>query len=218
MKEAYFQPENIEEISLSWLSEFGSGQSSKKQTFTMDQAALLILDMQDYFLDPGSHAFVPAGQAIIPRLNRVIREFRNAGRPVLATRHLNDTENAGRMATWWSDLITAEHPRSEIHTDLDIGEEEILIKTQYDAFYGSELEHRLSQQEISQLVIGGVMTHLCCETTARSAFVRGWEVFFLIDGTATYEQEFHRASLRNLSHGIAVLTTTDSLTRGQSTK
>ena len=49
------------------------------------------------------------------------------------------------------------------------------------------------------------MTHLCCETTARSAFVHGYEVFFLVDGTATYNQDFHRASLMNLAHGVAVL-------------
>jgi isochorismate hydrolase len=47
------------------------------------------------------------------------------------------------------------------------------------------------------------MTHLCCETTARSAFVRGFEVFFTIDGTATYNQGFHLGTLVNLSHGFA---------------
>jgi len=54
------------------------------------------------------------------------------------------------------------------------------------------------------VVICGVMTHLCCETTARSAFMRGFEVFFTVDGTATYTEAFHRASLLNLSHGFAV--------------
>ena len=47
------------------------------------------------------------------------------------------------------------------------------------------------------------MTHLCCESTARSAVVRGFEVFFLIDGTATYNQQFHFGSLYNLAHGVA---------------
>ncbi|MES0360330.1 MAG: isochorismatase family protein, partial [Anaerolineales bacterium] len=48
----------------------------------------------------------------------------------------------------------------------------------------------------------GVMTHLCCETTARSAFVRGFEVFFVIDGTATYNEDYHMATLLNLAHGF----------------
>ena len=48
------------------------------------------------------------------------------------------------------------------------------------------------------------MTHLCCETTARVAFTRGYEVFFSIDGTATYNRKFHLGSLVNLAHGVAV--------------
>jgi len=50
----------------------------------------------------------------------------------------------------------------------------------------------------------GVMTHLCCETTARSAFIRGFKTYFTIDGTATYNEQFHMASLINLSHGFAI--------------
>jgi isochorismate hydrolase len=49
------------------------------------------------------------------------------------------------------------------------------------------------------------MAHLCCETTARSAFTRGFEVFFLVDGTASYNRDFHQASLLNLAHGFATL-------------
>jgi isochorismate hydrolase len=48
------------------------------------------------------------------------------------------------------------------------------------------------------------MTHLCCETTARSAFIQGYVVFFVVDGTATYTESFHRGSLLSLSHGFAV--------------
>jgi isochorismate hydrolase len=76
-------------------------------------------------------------------------------------------------------------------------------KTRYDAFFDTPLESLLNEEEIHQVVIGGLMTHLCCETTARSAFMRGFEVFFLVDGTATYTEDFHRASLLNLAHGFA---------------
>jgi bifunctional isochorismate lyase/aryl carrier protein len=58
------------------------------------------------------------------------------------------------------------------------------------------------------------MTHLCCETTARAAFVAGYEVFFLVDGTASYNEEFHISTLKNLAHGFAVLTTTSQLLKG----
>ena len=60
-------------------------------------------------------------------------------------------------------------------------------------------------------MIAGVLTHLCCETTARSAFVRGFKVFFTVDGTATYYEDFHRATLLNLSHGFAVPVLVDDI-------
>jgi isochorismate hydrolase len=65
----------------------------------------------------------------------------------------------------------------------------------------------MRQSRVSQVVICGVMTHLCCESTARSAFMHGFEVFFPVDGSATYNQAYHQATLLNLSHGFATLTT-----------
>ncbi|MCD4801936.1 MAG: isochorismatase family protein, partial [Anaerolineales bacterium] len=48
-------------------------------------------------------------------------------------------------------------------------------------------------------------------TSARAAFVQGYEVFFLVDGTATYNREYHQASIQNLAHGFAVLTMIEDL-------
>lgn len=206
MKESYFQPDTIGPLSDHWLEIFGSPRKERLQPLRMERAALLILDMQVYFLDPDSHAYVPSGEAIIPNLRKAADFFRGNGRPVWATRHANSDKNAGRMAAWWSELLTEDHPRGGLHPELGVEPAEIISKSQYDAFFGSELETRLSRANVEQLVIGGVLAHLCCETTARAAFVRGFEVFFLVDGTATYNEAFHTGTLRNLAHGFAVLT------------
>ena len=87
--------------------------------------------------------------------------------------------------------------------EIDVSTGTLIQKSQYDAFYQTDLEKLLREKDVSQVIICGVMTHLCCETTARSAFMRGFEVFFPVDGTATYNLEFHRASLMNLAHGFA---------------
>ncbi len=55
------------------------------------------------------------------------------------------------------------------------------------------------------------MTNLCCETTARDAFMRGYRVFFLIDGTAAGRRDLHLASLKNLGYGFAYLMTCEEL-------
>ncbi|MEO0183159.1 MAG: isochorismatase family protein, partial [candidate division WOR-3 bacterium] len=69
----------------------------------------------------------------------------------------------------------------------------------------------LETQKIKQLVITGVMTNLCCETTARNAFVRGFEIFFVVDGTATQNELMHWATLVNLSYGFAIPVLTEEI-------
>ncbi len=176
-----------------------------RSVFTPGRTALIVLDMQRYFLDPDSHAHIPSAVDIIPGIRSLAAVFSERHLPVIFTRHLNTPENGGALALWWSDSIREEDPSSEITSDLDTSRGIVLRKSQYDAFYDTDLEDRLKERGIERVVICGVMTHLCCETTARSAFVRGFEVTFPVDGTATYDESFHLATLLNLSHGFATL-------------
>jgi isochorismate hydrolase len=162
------------------------------------------MDMQDYFLDETSHSYIPSAGAIVPRIEELQRFFVENRLPVVLTRHLNDPSNSGRMSDWWRELITIDNPLSRITARLDCEQALVLAKSQYDAFYNTSLEEELRRRGVKQVVITGVMAHLCCETTARSAFIRGFDVFFVIDGVATYNREFHRATLLNLAHGFAV--------------
>jgi isochorismate hydrolase len=113
------------------------------------------------------------------------------------------------MGTWWRRLISPDDPLSQLRLASPMSQ--VIEKTQYDAFHGTHLEAQLCQLGIRQVIIGGLMTHLCCETTARSAFVRGFEVIFLLDGTATYSREYHLATLLNLSQGFASLAACDEI-------
>jgi len=212
MKETYFTKETIRDKAAEWLELYGNPRKAAFQSFEIERAALLVLDMQRYFLEPDSHAYVPSGGGIIPGLNDLISKFRESGRPVVFTRHVNIPGRAGMMASWWSELITDDHPLVEIHQKLDVLSGEVLQKSQYDAFFGSSLKESLDRNDAEQVVICGVMTHLCCETTARSAFVQGYEVFFPVDGSATYNQDYHTATLRNLAHGVAVINTVGQMT------
>lgn len=203
LKETYFTPPTILERAINmqkWLAEFSR---RRPANFIPKRSALLLLDMQEYFLNESSHAFVPSATAIIPGINALINSYCSLNLPVIFTRHLNTPKDAGLMAVWWRELLGEHHPLSKIDPRLESQNGVTIIKTQYDAFLDSPLQKLLLDLEVSQVVICGVMTHLCCETTARSAFMRGFEVFFTIDGTATYNEDFHRATLLNLSHGFA---------------
>jgi len=200
-KEVYFTRDNIRGKSVEMLEDLMYLQ--RRMPFVADQSALLILDMQKYFFHEASHAFIPSSIAIIDGINRLVRAFSGHRRPVIVTRHINTPQNAGRMSTWWHEILTEDHPMSLLIDELECEGAVYLDKCQYDAFHETPLMDTLTEKDVRQIVICGVMTHLCCETTARSAFVRGIDVFFAIDGTATYNEAFHRATLLNLSHGFA---------------
>ena len=103
-------------------------------------------------------------------------------------------------------------PESEIFPDLKpLAAEKIVEKHRYSAFYNTDLETLLRCQKITSLVITGVMTNMCCESTARDAYFRDYLIFFPADATATVTEEMHVASLLNLAFGFAVIVNTDQI-------
>jgi bifunctional isochorismate lyase/aryl carrier protein len=205
MKEIYFTGENLEVQSRDLFQQAVEISRQKVLEFQPLKSALLVLDMQSYFLDASSHAYVPSSQAIVNGISQLIKAYSDHQLPIFFSQHINTPENAGMMSVWWKDLITPDHPHHRIIPEIDTSVGTIIKKNQYDAFHQTPLEEMLQTNGVTQVVISGVMTHLCCETTARSAFMRGYQVFFLVDGTATYNLAYHRASLINLSHGFASL-------------
>ena len=211
-KELYFKAETIQAKAQEILASVEPSLRGRGSVhFHPDRAALLVLDMQEYFLRETSHAFLPSAEAIIPGIQKLIQTFHTFERPVIFTRHTNTLADAGQMAFWWKDLLGQDTPESRIIPELDTKKGVVLGKHQYDAFYKTELEKMLSANGVGEVVVTGLMTHLCCETTARSAFMRGFKVFFAVDGTATYNEAFHRAAVLNLAHGFAIPVLTEDI-------
>ncbi|RPI79208.1 MAG: isochorismatase family protein [Desulfobacteraceae bacterium] len=203
MKEIYFTIESIAVQAAALLDEVDYLRQRHPFDLQPQSAALLVLDMQDYFLKEHSHAFVPSAPAVLPHIVHMQKLFLEKKLKVIQTRHVNDPAQAGMMPKWWRELLTHTHPLSRITAELIDPEAFIVEKTQYDAFYETGLAAILAAQGVRQVIITGVLTHLCCETTARSAFVHGFEVFFPVDGTADNNRQFHQATLLNLAHGFA---------------
>ncbi len=215
MKKAYFTKDTIENDGLKLFKRVNTLRTTKKIKFDMTSSSLLVLDMQQYFLKEASHAFVPSAPAIVPNLISLIELFIKFERPIFITQHLNTESDAQQMSRWWRQLISEKNEESKLIKEIEAFKDRphviAIKKSQYDAFYKTDLEKMLKKYNVTQTVVTGVMTHLCCETTARSSFVRGFEVIFVIDGTATYNEEHHLASLLNLVHGFAEPMTTQEL-------
>lgn len=169
--------------------------------------ALLVIDMQRWFTSPRSHAYLPASQALIPGIRRLVRLFRAKKRPVIFTRHVDIEGKEGLMGVWWKGPIYGSDPMSRLDPRLDARGCTVLEKHRYSAFPGTQLAGMLRREGVDTVAISGVMTHLCCESTAREAFMRDIQVVFLMDGTATVDEALHVSSLRTLADGFAEVMT-----------
>ncbi|KFK27644.1 hypothetical protein AALP_AA8G410100 [Arabis alpina] len=175
-------------------------------------AALLVIDMQIYF----SSIVKPILQNVLTTIDLC----RRASIPVFFTRHLHkSTTDAGMLSEWWEDdLIIDGTVDSEMIPEIDRQiikpEEEIVEKSTYSAFHNTRLQEKLVAIGVEEVIVIGVMTNLCCETTAREAFVKGCRVFFSTDATATVNQELQDATLMNLAYGFAYLVDCERLRGG----
>ncbi|MBW1870620.1 MAG: isochorismatase family protein [Deltaproteobacteria bacterium] len=183
--------------------------------FRPRRTALLVIDMQKIFIDPQGDSFLPLSVEVGKRLAQVIESCRRAFVPVIYTRHVHHdpSRDGGAMSRWWRSLITEGSDGAEIVDQLKpLESETVITKCRYSAFTGTRLEMILRSYKIEDLIIGGVMTNLCCETTAREAFVRDFNIFFLGDGTAAANSELHMASLQNIAYGFGrVLATAEAV-------
>ncbi len=181
--------------------------------FITERMALLVIDMQGYFLDPSSHASFPEAEEIMENVISLVDSFRSSHRPIIFTRHaVMSDEDPGIMGRWWGDIPVENDLLSQIDGRLEAEKDGAIVrKTHYSAFSGTELEGILRGLNADKVVITGVMTHLCCESTARDAFMRDLEVFFVIDATATDQEDLHVGSLRALADGFAIVVTTEEV-------
>ena len=176
-----------------------------------DKCALFVIDMQRHFCEREGSMYVRGSPRIIKNIRKLLSLFSEHERPVIFTRHIDSTDPDNLMLRWWSGLIKESDPMSEITSALDTSVGSIIKKPQYDAFLYTPLEEKLTAQNIRQVAICGVLTNCCCETTARSAFMRGFEVYFVTDASGTYGKKMHNASLLNLAYGFATLMTVEGV-------
>ncbi len=210
-KELYLTSSNRKERIDYWLKESQILKSRKMFKLDLTKAALLVLDMQNFFTNSNSHAFIPSAQSIIEPIQRIIKKMTSLKRLIVFTRHVTSNQEKDLMKLWWRDSISADEKESEIIEELETNQGIKIIKNHYSAFIDTNLENVLNRSDINQVLITGVMSHLCCETTLREAFMRGFEPFFIVDATATYTEQLHLGTIRAVSHGFGVCLSSEEI-------
>ncbi len=165
-------------------------------TVTPERLALINVDMQNCFVNGHSPDGLPEEDqanrlTVLDRINRLAAACRSAGIKVIHTRHVlrSDGSNAGLLAEIVPPALTFLKLGSEtaaLHSGLVVESNDIVLdKPRFGAFHATELEMLLRSNGIDSIIITGITTSVCCETTAREANARDFRVFFTSDGTAT---------------------------------
>ena len=183
-------------------------------------SALIVIDMQNAFVAEGAALETPGARAMIPRLERLIRFAREHGVPIVWTQSDHRPPYGGlmlrkfpvigeRRCLWQGEPSFAMYP-AMIQPQEGKCEYRI-IKHKFDAFFETDLDAILRFHHVETLIVTGTATNVCCESTARSAFMRDYQVAFLSDANATFDTAMHEATLKNIDLLFGRVMTTEEL-------
>ncbi|MEY2855375.1 MAG: hypothetical protein RL030_2507 [Pseudomonadota bacterium] len=194
-------------------------------SLTPARTALINVDLQNCFVE-GSPISAPDGVAVLDRINGLATACRAAGILVIHTSHVlrPDRSNTGVLGETAppvrAGILDRGSESAALHSRLFIDARDVLLeKPRFGAFHGTDLELVLRNRNVDTVIICGIATNICCETTAREAMVRDFRVFFLSDGTATLGMgnasaaELQKATLATLGFLFAQVLTVDEMIR-----
>ncbi len=172
-----------------------------------NRAALLVHDMQAYFVD----AFTPDVEPIITikgNIARLIERSRGAGVPIFYTAQNGDQERRDRglqADLWGPGMRHAPEHQPIIPALAPASGDHVLVKHRYSAFQRSNLEVLMRARGRDQLVICGIYAHIGCLFTAAEAFQRDIEPFFVADALGDFSRQWHDAALAEAADCCAVV-------------
>jgi ureidoacrylate peracid hydrolase len=187
------------------------------------RTALIVIDMQVGFIEEGYPAAGPHAIDIIPNVNRLIAAFRAAGTHIVFTRHTMIDEKPYAPPEWQQEdtffkaMLDGLRPGASghpLHAGIDVApEDRIIDKYRYSAFLpiSSPLDADLRARGIDTVVIAGTVTNVCCESSARDAHMLNYEVVFVADANAAFDDAAHNTTLAAMARFFAVVKTTDAV-------
>ena len=179
-----------------------------------EETALVVVDMQNGYVDPeGGLAqagmSIPDADTIVDNTAKLVRACHDADIPVLFSRqehwpddhtrakhrlpmHLSKNKlRVAKRGTWDSDIVPAlqEEIRSEDH---------VFVKHRMSCFFDTNLDTKLRMLDASLLIVCGLVTNVCVESTIRDAYFRDYDIMAVGDGMGSWIQDLHDATLKNV--------------------
>lgn len=188
------------------------GKTTWFDTLAPARSALVVIDMQNTFCEPGSPAEVPASRGIVAPINALTKRLRELDVPIIWVLHAN-THREGK-SDWelFFNHVVSDQVRlrtieslapgkQAVWRDLDTAPQDItLTKNRYSALISgsSTLERVLRNLGVDTVLIAGTKTNICCESTARDAMMLDFKVVMVEDCCAALSDDEHQAALESL--------------------
>jgi len=176
-------------------------------------SALVVIDIQKGIVAmPTAHPIAPVVENVV----RLVTSFREKGKPVVLVRvgWSKDGGDALRLRTQAGSPPRSLPPEFTAYVDaLDADPERdiLIVKRQWGAFYGTDLELQLRRRGVTDIVLCGVATSIGVESTARDAFERSFNLTFAVDAMTDLNAAAHDRSLDVIFPRIGELGTTDDI-------
>jgi ureidoacrylate peracid hydrolase len=192
----------------------------------LERAALLVIDVQRGFCAADGSMARSGGDhvlcaAVVPAVGRLTAGWRASGRPVVLTRYAlaADGGDAGLLAGRSPQLRVAGAlvdgtPDAELLPELTPQSDDlVLTKTRFSAFHATDLAGHLRHRGVDTVVVCGVTTNVCVDSTVRDAFARDLRVVVVADACASTHPALHDASLRTIELCMGEVTDVDTVLR-----
>ncbi|MCK5044411.1 cysteine hydrolase [Candidatus Parcubacteria bacterium] len=174
--------------------------------------ALIIIDMQNDFCVENSKYHLmgyPIGQNIelAGKIEKKLNSFRKKG--IIIVHILANYDNYRIKGKPCSFCLQKEQG-SASYLKID-KKDKVIVKTTHDGFYNTNLESFLESNNIKNILIAGISTSVCVDSTARSGAIRGYRVTILEDMVASRSKKLHKYSLENFVDNFGFVKKSDSI-------
>ncbi|MEN9773728.1 MAG: hypothetical protein RL322_798 [Pseudomonadota bacterium] len=203
-----------------------NGKLSLFDSLDAQRTALVVIDMQRAFLEPGAPSETPAARTIVPQINRLAGALRAAGGTVAFAQATFQREGPDAWPLFFDhmvspalaqsilDALSPGHPLHALWPDLDVQPQDIVCpKKRYSAFFpgACAIPDRLRARGVDTVIITGTLTNVCCEASARDAMMADFKTLVACDANAARSPAEHQAALDSLAQFFADVRTTEDL-------
>jgi len=190
------------------------------------RTALIVIDMQNGFLQEGALTEVPVAREIVPNINRLTSEIRTAGGVVVWVQASFKPEGPTEWTSYFNHVLSEEFgSRMAVATDeesdtfalwhgLDVVAGDLFsVKSRFSAFIqgASDLTEQLAAHDIDTVIITGTVTEICCESSARDAMMLNYKTIMVADANASRSDEEHLSALRVFFQHFGDVCTTEEV-------